>query len=112
MKIRSLISVITAAIILMSFPLSHMAAGDADGDGDLVCYCCSAPGEKCSMISCSGCCGCGHRTVTAVDRWSTEMILDSFHLASPLGFVFVEAQGDRSPVSVSLDVPTKPPNTI
>ena len=111
MKIRNLIPVIITIIVVLSAPFSHLPTSDSDPHGGLICYCCSALGEKCSMISCSGCSGCKTQTGD-VDRWSPEMILSSFHLISPLRFIYYEAECGRSPESVCLDVPKKPPNRV
>ncbi len=111
MRIRSLVSVITAIVVVAGAPFTRMPAGDPDRHGGLVCYCCAAMEEGCSMISCSGC-GCGSRTGPAVDRWSPEMVLNAFHLISPSGFIFLEAGCLRAPSSVCLEIPTQPPNRI
>ena len=112
MKIRNLIPVIMALVVLSGAPFSQMLVSDSDPHGGLVCYCCSASGEKCSMISCSGCSGCRTQTGPAVDRWSPEMILSSFYFIFPLRFIYSEAECNRLPESVCLDVPQKPPNRV
>ena len=83
MKIRNLIPVIATLFVLLSAPFSHMLVSDSDQQEGLICYCCPALGEKCSMISCSGCSGCRTQNGSAIDRWSPEMILSSFHLMFP-----------------------------
>jgi hypothetical protein len=111
MKKRNLIPGIIAIIVVLSAPFSHLPMSDSDPHGGLICYCCSALGEKCSMISCSGCGGCGAKTGD-VDRWSPELLPHSFHALSHLRFVYRGMESCRSPESVCLDVLDKPPNRV
>jgi hypothetical protein len=62
------------------------------------------------MISCSGCCG-GHAG-TAADRWSPEMILESFPMISPTAVAYGDGEAIRSPETVYLEVPDKPPKRV
>jgi len=109
MKIRRLIPAVIAFVILLSAPFSHVLTHDSDPRGGLVCYCCSAMGQKCAMISCMGC--CGNRPGDVVDRWAPEMVLESNHLLSPLKISCRDKEISRIPETVYLEVPDKPPKT-
>jgi hypothetical protein len=109
MKIRTLIPAIIAIVILVGGPFGFGPLRDTDPRGGLVCYCCSAAGQTCPMISCSCCCG-GQAGLTA-DRWSPEMILVSFPTITPLQIVYGDIEAVRSPETVYLEVPDKPPKT-
>lgn len=110
MKIRRLIPAVIAFVVLLSAPFSHVLTHDADPRGGLICYCCSAIGQKCAMISCSGCCGTHASDV--VDRWSPEMVLESIHLCSPLKMTGLLKDISQIPETVYLEVPDKPPKTV
>jgi hypothetical protein len=107
MKIRTLIPAILALIILVGSPFGFGTVRDIDPRGGLICYCCSAMGQNCAMISCSGCCG-AHAGDPA-ERWSPEMILTSFPMITPLKIVYGDPEATRSPENVYLEVPDKPP---
>jgi hypothetical protein len=108
MKIRNMIPAILALVILVGGPFGRL--GDSDPRGGLLCYCCSTTGEKCTMISCSGCCG-AHAGATA-DRWSPEMTLESFPAVIPVKIVYGDREAVRSPEAVYLEVPDKPPKQV
>jgi hypothetical protein len=110
MKIRTLIPAIVALIILVGGPFGFKPMRDSDPHGGLICYCCSAMGEKCAMISCSGCCG-GHAGFVD-ERWSPEMIPESFPAITPLKVVSGDQEASRSPESVYLEVPDMPPKSL
>ncbi len=76
MKIRTLIPAIIALVMLVGGPFGFGTMCDTDPRGGLICYCCSATGKNCTMISCAGCCGAHAGSVA--DRWSPEMIPESF----------------------------------
>ena len=110
MKIRTLIPAIIALVILVGGPFGFGPLCDSDPHGGLLCYCCSDRGENCAMISCSGCCG-AHAGVSA-DRWSPEMIPESFSNNNPMKVVYGNREAIRSPETVYLEVPDKPPKSI
>lgn len=108
MKIRTLIPAIIALVILVGGPFGFGPLRDTDPRGGLICYCCSATGKNCTMISCSGCCGA--HTGAPADRWSPEMVLESFPAITPLRVVYGDGEAVRSPEIVYLEVPDRPPN--
>ena len=110
MKIRTLIPAIIALVILVGGPFGFGPMCDTDPRGGLICYCCSAMGENCTMISCSGCCGA--HAGAAADRWSPEMILESFPTIAPVKIVYGDGEAIRSPETVYLEVPDKPPKRV
>jgi hypothetical protein len=110
MKIRTLIPAIIALVILVGGPFGFGTMRDPDPHGGLICYCCTAEGEKCTMISCSGCCGA--HAGAAVDRWSPEMILESFPMITTLKVVYGDQAASRSPETVYLEVPDQPPKSL
>jgi hypothetical protein len=110
MKTGKLIPLVIALIVLLSGPFSHVRICDSDPRGGLICYCCSASGQKCTMISCSGC--CGSRSRDAIDRWSPEMVLALIHPFSPLPLACWVTQIFQTPESVFLDIPHQPPKTV
>jgi hypothetical protein len=110
MKIRTLIPAIIALIILVGSPFGFGPMRDSDPRGGLICYCCSAMGENCTMLSCAGCCG-AHAGFNA-DRWSPEMIPESFPTITPVKVVYGEREATRPPDTVYLEVPVKPPKDI
>ena len=108
MKVYKLIPAIIALVILVGSPFGFGTLCDTDPRGGLICYCgCSERGEGCTMISCQGCCG-GH-TGAVTDRWSPEMSLESFPLIVNMKTVYGDAVPGRSPETVYLEVPDKPP---
>ncbi|MCE5263973.1 MAG: hypothetical protein LLG97_10615 [Deltaproteobacteria bacterium] len=106
-KIRTWIPVILALAILVGGPFGFGRMDDSDPRGGLICYCCSATGETCAMISCSGCCG-AHTSATA-DRWSPEMTLESSPAFIPATVVYGDLETAQPPETVYLDVPDEPP---
>lgn len=106
-KIRTLTLTFLALVILVGGPFGFGRICDSDPRGGLICYCCSATGEQCSMISCSGCCG-AHAGATA-DRWSPEMTLEKSPAFIPATVVFGDLETARPPETVYLDVPDQPP---
>jgi len=110
MKIRTLIPAIIALVIVIGGPFGFGVSCDSDPHGGLLCYCCSDRGENCTMISCSGCCG-AHSGVSA-DRWSPEMILESFPAIVSAKIVYGTWEATRSPETVYLEVPDKPPKNV
>jgi hypothetical protein len=109
MKIRTMIPAIMALAMLLGSPFGLGPMCNPD-PRELVCYCCSAMGENCTMISCSGCGGA--HAASAADRWSPEMILESFPSIIPVQIVYGDREGIRSPETIYLDVPDKPPKKI
>lgn len=107
-KIHTLIPAIIALVILVGGPFGFGTSCDTDLRGGLICYCCSDTGKNCTMISCAGCCGA--HTGTPTDRWSPEMILGSLPPIAPLRVVYGGGEAIRSPETVFLEVPDKPPN--
>lgn len=107
MKIRTLIPAIIALVILVGGPFGFGPMRDADPRGGLICYCCSATGQNCIMLSCAGCCG-AHAGAPA-DRWSPEMILGPFPTMTPLQIVYGNREAVQSPETVYIEVPDKPP---
>ena len=110
MKIRTLIPAIIAVVILAGGPFGFGPMRDTDARGGLICYCCSAMGTNCTMISCDGCCGA--HAGSAADRWSPEMILGSFPIITPVQIVYGDSEVVRSPEIVYLEVPDKPPEKV
>jgi hypothetical protein len=109
MKIRTLIPAIMALVMMLGAPFGVGPARDPDPHGGLVCYCCSAMGKHCAMISCSGCCG-SHNAGVIDDRWSPEMTLDAHPLITPLQVVYSETEATQPPPPIYLEVPERPPN--
>lgn len=107
MKIRTMIPAIIALVMLVGGPFGFESICDSDPRGGLVCYCCSATENNCTMISCSGCCG-AHAGAVA-DRASSEMIPESFLTIIPTKIVYGDREAVRSPETVFLEVPDKPP---
>jgi hypothetical protein len=107
MKIHSLIPAILALVMLVAGPFGFGQLCDSDPRAGLLCYCCSNNGEKCTMISCSGCCGA--HVGTPADRWSPELTLDSFPAIISLKIVYDIPEAARTPEAVYLEVPDKPP---
>jgi hypothetical protein len=107
MKIRTLIPAILALIMLVGGPFGFGKPCDPDPRAGLLCYCCSDTGEKCTMISCSGCCGA--HGGAAADRWSPEMTLESFPAVVPIKIVYSDRETVRAPEAVYPEVPDKPP---
>lgn len=105
-----MIPAIIALVILVGGPFGFGPMYDSDPHNGLICYCCSAMGENCTMISCSGCCG-AHAGAPA-DRWSPEMTLESFPAIIPVKIVYGNREAVRSPETVYLEVPDKPPNRV
>jgi hypothetical protein len=110
MKIRTLIPAIIALVILVGGPFGFGRPCDTDPRAGLLCYCCSAMGENCAMISCEGCCG-AHAGASA-DRWSPEMVPESFPIQTPFNVVSGDHEAVRSPETVYLEVPDKPPKGV
>jgi hypothetical protein len=110
MKIRTMIPAILALVMLVGGPFGFGRLCDSDPRGGLLCYCCSTTGEKCTMISCSNCCGT-HAGAPA-DRWSPEMTLESFRAIIPVKIVYGDREAVRSPETVYLEVPDKPPQRV
>ena len=110
MKIHTLIPAIIALVILVGGPFGFGPMCDTDPHGGLICYCCSETGKNCTMISCSGCCGA--HAGFAADRWSPEMIPESFPAIIPMKIVYGDGEAIRSPETVYLEVPDKPPKSI
>lgn len=109
-KKRTMIPAIIALVILVGGPFGFGPMNDSDPRGGLVCYCGCAMGENCTMISCSGCCG-GHTGVLA-DRWSPEIILMSPPTITPFKVAYGSREDIRSPETVYLEVPDKPPKKV
>ncbi len=107
MKIRTLIPAIIALVMLIGGPLGWGTLCESDPRGGLVCYCGCSTGENCTMISCAGCCGA--HAGTSADRWSPEMILGSLPATTPLKAGYGYREAIRSPETVYLEVPDKPP---
>ena len=107
MKIRTMIPAIVALVMLVGGPLGVGPSCESDPRAGLVCYCGCATEENCTMISCSGCCG-AHAGASA-DRWSPEMILESFPSIIPVKVVYGSGETIRFPETVYLEVPEKPP---
>jgi hypothetical protein len=107
MKIGRLIPATIAIILLLGTPFCHLLAQASDPRGGLVCYCCSAPGQKCTMISCSGC--CGKPAGEAVGRWSPELVLEAIPPPFPLPMASPLAQHFPTPESAYLEIPHAPP---
>lgn len=108
MKIRTLIPAILALVMLLGGPFGFGRPCDSDPRAGLLCYCCSDTGERCTMISCSGCCG-AHASATA-DRWSPELTLESVPTITPMKkIVYGPLEALRSPKAVYLEVPDHPP---
>jgi hypothetical protein len=107
LKIHTLIPAIIALVILVGSPFGFGSMCNTDPRGGLICYCCSDTGKNCTMISCSGCCGA--HSGTPADRWSPEMIPESFPGAIPVRIVYGDGEVIRSPEIVFLEVPDKPP---
>lgn len=110
MKICKLIPSIIVCVVLLSAPFGHMKTYGSDPHGGLICYCCSAAGQKCAMLSCSGC--CGSHAGDVVDRWSPEMVLGSIHPIPLLHVAYRETEPPKTPETVYLEVPDKPPETV
>ena len=110
MKIRTLIPAIIALIILVGSPFGFGPMRDTDPRGGLICYCCSAMGGHCTMLSCAGCCGT-HAGASA-DRWSPEMIPEPVPTMTPLNVLSSRAEAIGPPETVYLEVPDKPPKKI
>jgi hypothetical protein len=108
MKVRTLIPAIIALVILVGSPFGFGPLRDTDPRGGLICYCGCAMGENCTMISCAGCCG-AHARATA-DRWAPEMIPESFPAVIYVKILYGAGEVIRSPETVYLEVPDKPPN--
>jgi hypothetical protein len=62
------------------------------------------------MLSCEGCCG-AHAGVSA-DRWSPEMVPESSPAMTPFNVVYGDHEAVRSPETVYLEVPDKPPKGV
>jgi hypothetical protein len=107
MKIRTMIPAILALVMLVGGPFGFGQLYDSDPRGGLLCYCCSTMGERCAMLSCSGCCG-AHGGATA-DRWSPEMTLESSPAFIPITIVYGDLETAQPPETVYLDVPDQPP---
>ncbi len=107
MKIRTLIPAIMALVILVGAPFGFGTLCDTDPRGGLVCYCGCASGESCTMISCAGCCGA--HAQSAADRWSPEIILESFPAIIIVKIMYDDREASRSPKTIYLEVPDKPP---
>lgn len=108
MKIRTLIPALLALVMLVGGPFGFGQPCDPDPREGLLCYCCSDTGEKCTTISCSGCCG-AHAGATA-DRWSPELTLEAAPTIAPTKkIVFGALEAVRSPEAVYLEVPDQPP---
>jgi hypothetical protein len=110
MKIRTLIPAIIALIMLVSGPFGIGPTHDPDPRGGMICYCCSAMGKNCTMISCSGCCGSHAGFVD--ERWSPEMILESVPAIAPWQVAYGEGEESRSPQTVYLEVQERPPENV
>lgn len=108
MKIRALIPTIIALAILVGGPFSYGPICGSDPQRGLTCYCCSGTGMNCTMISCAGC-GGSHGSA-AVDRWSPEMVPESFELLSAAAFAYRGKERSLLPEMAYLEVPHKPPN--
>ena len=110
MKKRTLIPTIIAVVILAGGPFGFGPMRDNHARVGLICYCCSAMGTNCTMISCEGCCGA--HVGSAADRWSPEMILGIFPTITPLKIVYGHREAVRLPEIVYLEVPDKPPEKV
>ena len=110
MKIHTLIPAIIALVILVGGPFGFGTKCDTDPRGGLICYCACAMGENCIMISCAGCCG-AHAGSTA-DRWAPEMLSESFPAIIPVKIVYGDGDALRSPETVYIEVPDKPPKRV
>lgn len=108
MKIRNMIPAILAIVMLVGGPFGFGQMCDSDPRAGLLCYCCSDTGEKCTMISCSGCCGA--HAGAAADRWSPELTLESVPTITPLKkIVYADREAAQPPATVYLEVPDQPP---
>jgi len=110
MKIHTLIPAIIALIILVGGPFGFGTMCEDDPRGGLICYCCSDTGKTCTMISCAGCCGAHVGSVA--DRWAPEMLPESFPVMISLRILCGDGELIRSPETVYLEVPDKPPKSV
>jgi hypothetical protein len=110
MKLHRLIPAVIAMVIFLGTPFSHVLTRSCDPRGGLVCYCCSSLGEKCAMLSCSGC--CGTRAGDMIERWSPEMVLEIIQPPIPLPMALPMVQLFPTPESAFLEIPHAPPRTL
>ena len=110
MKIRTMIPAIIALVILVGGPFGFGPLRQDDPRGGLICYCGCATGQNCTMISCSGCCGA--KAGAPADRWSPEMTLESLPTITSVKVVYGDEEVSRSPETIYLEVPDKPPEKV
>jgi hypothetical protein len=109
MKINAIIPIIIALFVLVCSPFSYMPFCQPDLHGGLVCYCCSSPGKKCTMISCS-CTGCRDKGDISNLPWTSEIILYAYDPTIHLKSLSTGTGSSQQPENAYLDVPVKPPN--
>jgi len=112
MKMVRFIPAAVALFFILSAPLSSLPICSSPEHGGLLCYCCSADGEKCPSIRCS-CPGCNStsRSETPL-RWSPEMILDFDVPILYAHSVSCETLCLPAPGTAYIEVPVRPPNLV